>query len=83
LTNPHASEPPVLLALRENQNFTIEDYCDLFCELIAIVNSFGMVLCSIVVDNLPVQVTRLDRALQVNDSPVIHVKCFAETLNLV
>jgi hypothetical protein len=83
LTNPHVAEQPVLLALRENRNFTIQDYCDLFCELIAIVDSFGMVLCLNVVDNLLVQVSGLDRALQVSDCPVIHVKHFAHMANLV
>jgi hypothetical protein len=82
LTNPHASEQPVRLALRENQNVTIQDYCNLFRELIVIVNSLGMVLCSIVVDNLPVEVSGLDRGLQLSDSPVIHVECLAHMENL-
>jgi hypothetical protein len=76
LTNPHASEQPELIALRENRNFTIQDYCDIFCELIAIVNCFGMIRRSIVVDNLPVQVSGLGRALQMSDVSLIHVKCF-------
>jgi hypothetical protein len=57
----------------------IQDYCDIFCEIIAIANSFGMVLCPIVVDNLPVQVSGLDRALQMDDFPVIDVKCFGKS----
>jgi hypothetical protein len=82
-SNPHASEQPVLLALRENRNLTIEDYYELFCQLIAIVDSFGMVLCLITADNLPVQVNGLDCALQMNGSPAIHVKWFAHMTNLV
>jgi hypothetical protein len=42
-----------------------------------------MVLCSIVVETLLVQVRGLDRALQMSDSRVIHVKCFAHLANLV
>jgi hypothetical protein len=38
---------------------------------------------SIVADNLPVKVSGLDRALQMNDSPVIRVKRFAYMADLV
>jgi hypothetical protein len=83
VTNPHAIEPPVLLSLRENQIFTVQDYCNLFSERMAILDSFGLVLCSIAVDNLPAQVGGVDRALQLNNSPAIHVKCFAHIANRV
>jgi hypothetical protein len=83
VTNPHAIEPPVLRSLRENQNFTVQDYCNLFPELMAILDSFGLILCSIVVDSLPAQVGGIDRALQLNNSHAIHVKCFAHMANRV
>jgi hypothetical protein len=53
-TNRQAREPPMLLALRDNINTTVHDDYQLFSELMAIVDSFGFVLCSIPVDNLPV-----------------------------
>jgi hypothetical protein len=83
VTNPHAIEPPGLLSLREKQNFTVQDYCNLFFELMAILDSFGLILCSIAVENLPAQVGGVDRALQLNNSPAIHVKCFAQMANRV
>jgi hypothetical protein len=61
----------------------MQDYCDRFHELIAIVNPFEMVLCSIVVGSLPVKVSGLDRALQMTHSHVIHVTCFVNMVNLV
>jgi hypothetical protein len=81
VTNPHAIEPDVLLSLREDQNFTVHDYCNRFSELMAILDSFGRILCSIAVDNLPAQVRGIDRALRLNNSPAIHVKCFAHMAN--
>jgi hypothetical protein len=41
VTNPHASERPPLLALRENRHFAIQNYCDQSSELIAIGNSLA------------------------------------------
>jgi hypothetical protein len=83
LSNPHASEQPVFLVLRENRNFTVQDYYQRFRKLMAIVDSSGMVLCSIAVDNLLVQVSGLERVLQMSGSPAIHLKCFAQMANLV
>jgi hypothetical protein len=44
LGNSHASEPPELFSMGPNKNFTIQDYCELFSELMAVVSSFGIVL---------------------------------------
>jgi hypothetical protein len=52
LANPEGSGPPVLLVFGENRDFTILDYCELFCELMAKVASFGLVMHSIDVGNL-------------------------------
>jgi hypothetical protein len=46
-------KPLILLALRDNINATIHDDCQLFSELMTIMDSFGFVLCSVAVDNLP------------------------------
>jgi hypothetical protein len=74
---------PCSEALRENRNSVIRDHYEPFSDLMVIVDSFGMVLCSIAVDNLPVQVSGMERALQMNGSLAIHVKCFAQMANLV
>jgi hypothetical protein len=42
-----------------------------------------MVLCLLVFGNLLVQVSGLDRTLQMTQGPLIHVKCFANMPNLV
>jgi hypothetical protein len=81
VTNPHAIEPPILLSLRESPHFTAHDYCNLFSELMAILDSFGVILCSIAVDNLPAHVGEVDRALQLNNSLAIHVKSSAHMAN--
>jgi hypothetical protein len=49
----------------------------------AIVRSFGLVLCPITVNNLLAQIGELKPALRLNDSPAIHVKYFADTANRV
>jgi hypothetical protein len=43
----------VLLTLRENADLTAEQYSELFTERFAIVDSAGLVLSSVIVDNLP------------------------------
>jgi hypothetical protein len=72
----------VLLTLRENADFTAEQYSELFTELFAIVDSAGLVLSSVIVGNLPAQSSGLDRALFEAHSPVIHIHCFALMANL-
>jgi hypothetical protein len=61
----------------------IRDHYERFCGLMAIADSFGMVLRSIAVDNLPVQVSGLQGALQMSGSPAIHMKCFTYIVSLV
>jgi hypothetical protein len=48
-----------------------------------IMASYGLILCSIGGDNSPAQVGGIDRALQLNNSPAIHAKCFADMANRV
>jgi hypothetical protein len=52
-TNRQARESHMLLALRDNINATIHDDCQLFSELMTIMDSFDFVLYSIAVNNLP------------------------------
>jgi hypothetical protein len=52
LVNPYHVSHPVLLELRENENFTKQDYIGLFADLIEKVGSYELVLCSICMDNL-------------------------------
>jgi hypothetical protein len=49
----------------------------------AIIDSAGLVLSSVTVDNLPAQSSGLDRALFEAHSPVIHIRCFAHMTNLI
>jgi hypothetical protein len=48
-----------------------------------IMDSFGLILCSIAVDNLPAQFAPVDRALQLNHFPAIPVKWCAHLANHV
>jgi hypothetical protein len=73
----------VLLTLRENADFTAEQYNEIFTEPFAIVDSAGLVLSSVVVANLPAQFSGLDHALFEAHSPVIHIHCFAHMANLI
>jgi hypothetical protein len=81
LSNPHCADPPVLLELFENTNFTKQQYQELFITLFAETSSLGLVLCSVIVDNLAAQSFGLDAAL--GNLPVFHIKCFAHMTNLV
>jgi hypothetical protein len=49
LTNPHSSTRPVVLALRENTNFIIDDYAALFVELFSCLEQFPIVICSVII----------------------------------
>jgi hypothetical protein len=77
LTNPYHMDEPALLSLRQNEIFTKPDYARLFEELIEIVQSSGLILCSVVIDNLAAQSSGLDETLLNTASPVIHIHCFA------
>jgi hypothetical protein len=81
LTNPYLVTQPVLLSLRENTNFTADDYAILFVELFSLLEGSPIVICSVVVDNLPAQSSGLERVLA--ESPILHVKCFAHMTNLI
>jgi hypothetical protein len=83
ISNPYCPDPPVLLTLRENADFTTEQCYELFTELFAIVDSAGPVLSSVIMDNLPAQSSGLDRALFEAHSPVIHIHCFAHMANRI
>jgi hypothetical protein len=81
LTNQHYPIQRVLLALRENTNFTADDYVTLFVELFSSIEQYPIVTCSVVIDNLRAQSSGLDRG--VGWSIILHVKCFAHMINLV
>jgi hypothetical protein len=53
ISNLYCPDPAVLLTLRENADFTAEQYSELFTGLFTIVNSAGPVLSSVIVDNFP------------------------------
>jgi hypothetical protein len=76
-------DPPVLLTLHENADFTAEQYRELFTELFAIVDSAVLVLSSLIVDNLPAQSSGLDCTLVEAHSLVIRIHCFAHMANLI
>jgi hypothetical protein len=61
----------VLPDLRKSRNFKVQEYCYFVSELMAIVNSFGFVFCSIIFDNLFVQVGEFEHILQMSDSAAI------------
>jgi hypothetical protein len=81
LTNPHYPIQPVLFALREDPNFTADDYAVLFVELFSSIEQYPIVMCSVVIDNLRAQSSGLDRV--VGQSIILHIKCFAHMINLV
>jgi hypothetical protein len=81
LTNPYLVAQPILLSLRENANFTADDYAVLFVELFSRFEEYPIVICSVVIDNLPAQSSGLERAL--TERPILHVKCFAHMTNLI
>jgi hypothetical protein len=84
LTNPYHIESPILLDLRENTNFTKQDYLQLFRDLFdQIRDKYGLALCSVIIDNLYAQSFGLDQLIADAELPVIHVKCFAHMTNLV
>jgi hypothetical protein len=83
ISNPYSLDSPVLLTLRENADFTADQYRELFTELFALVDSAGLVLSPVIVDNLPAQSSGHDRALFEAHSPVIHIHCFPHMANLI
>jgi hypothetical protein len=83
LTNPYHMHEGVLFALRENVNFTKQDYARLFEELIEIAQSSGLILCSVVIGNLASQSYGLDATLLNTASPVMRIHHLAHMENLV
>jgi hypothetical protein len=83
ISNPYCPDPPVLLTLRENADFTTEQSSELFTELSTIVDSAGLLLSSVIVDDFPAQSSGLDRALFEAHSPLTHIHCFAYMANLI
>jgi hypothetical protein len=58
-------------------------YGELFQESMQTVESYGLTLCAIVIENIPAQSSGLDDTLSVTNYPAIHVKCFAHMVNLI
>jgi hypothetical protein len=83
LTNPYCADPPVILALHENSNLTMDLYAQLFANLVEMVQPFNLVISSIVIDNLPAQASGLDSFLESTKSAILHVRCFAHMTNLI
>jgi hypothetical protein len=63
LTNPYYPSQPVPLTLRENTNFTVDDYATLFVGLFSSIEQYPIVICSVVIDNLRAQSSGLDRVV--------------------
>jgi hypothetical protein len=83
ITNPYCPEPPLLLTLRENRNFTAEQYYDSFMNLFALVESAELAPSAMIIANLPAQFVGLEQLLRETGSPVIHIRCFAHMANLI
>jgi hypothetical protein len=73
----------VLLTLRENADFTAEQYSELLIKLFATVDSGCLVLSSVIVDNLPAQSLGLDRTFFEAHWPVVQIHCFSDVANLI
>jgi hypothetical protein len=81
LSNPHYPSQTVVFALRENTNFTIDAYATLFAELSSCLEEYPIVICSVISDHLFAQSHVFDRVL--DQSVILHVKCFTQMINLV
>jgi hypothetical protein len=81
MSNPWCSEPPVLLALRENKNFSAGQYAELFSEPLTTTESARSCLCSMMADNLPARSSAPAHGLTDTESSVIHTKCFTHMAN--
>jgi hypothetical protein len=73
--------PPVLLSLRKNTTFHTDDSDVLCFELISRFEGSRMV-SSVITDNVPDQSYEFDQISR-NTSPMLHVRCTADMLNLV
>jgi hypothetical protein len=83
LSNPCHMDEPVLLTLREHESFANQNYARLFQKLIEIVQSSGLILCLVVIDNIAAESSGLHQTLLEIVSPVIQIHCFAHIANLV
>jgi hypothetical protein len=81
LTNPHYPTRPIVLALRENKNFSANDCGASFIELFSYLEVSPIVICSVIIDGLSAQFHGLDRVL--SQSVILQVKCFAHRTGLV
>jgi hypothetical protein len=63
LSNPHSVDPPVLLELYENLDASKSAYQELFMTLFAEIASKDLILCSVIIDNLPAQSYGLDTSV--------------------
>ena len=85
LTNPYCREFPVVLDVTENKHFDKFMYRDLFERLCMMCHEQGLVVCSIITDGLPAQVSGLEMLIREKDScsSIYQVHCFAHVTNLV
>jgi hypothetical protein len=52
LTNPHYPIQPIVLALRENSNFSADDCAVLCVDFVSSLEGSPFVICSVIIDNL-------------------------------
>jgi hypothetical protein len=83
ISNFFSPHPPVLLIVRKNTNSTAEHYRELFMELITIVDSAGLLPCSLIINNLLAQSSELEIIMRDNNLPVIQIKYFTHMADLV
>ena len=84
--NPYEDGLPILFDLQEDSHFDKAQYELAFQEQFEVASRDGITICSVIIDNLPAQVSGLLNCL---DSPnpkiraVLYVPCFAHMSNLV
>ena len=85
LTNPYHREFPIVLEITENDHFDKFMYRDLFERLCMICHEQDLIVCSIITDGLPAQVSGLEMLLQEKESCscIYQIRCFAHLTNLV
>ena len=85
LTNPYSEKFPIVLDIVENEHFDKYLYRGLFERVCSTCHEQGLVVCSIITDGLPAQVSGLQMLLNEDESvnTVYHIHCFAHLTNLV
>jgi hypothetical protein len=83
--NPASDLPPYLIDLTENFNFTLKNYASYFRRVILCAMEKGLVVCSVIIDNLPAQKSGLKDALRqaIPTCSCRQISCYCHCLSLV